>query len=570
MANLPDRPSLEHLKGQAKQLLKRVHSQEEDALTLVGPYFGDPARITLQQAQLVVAREYGFSSWTRLKRHVDAGLGDRQTTEQWANRFLDLVCLHYGPDATRGPAEFEKAAAILAEHPEIVSHSPHVAAACGDQDAIATWLASQPHKVDDLGGPFQWTPLMYAAYARLPGASSFAVGSLLVTAGADPNFHYLWGGTYRFTVLTGIFGDGEGGKTRLPEHPDMAAFARLVLEAGANPNESQGAYNRCFSPDNTHLDLMLEYGLKDSDPSNWWQAVDGARPDTHRTMHWNLIIALRWGFAERARLLIEHGVDITTPDTNSYPTFTEGFTPYQSALLRGLPEIAELIKSKGGDASPLPERAQFYAACMSGDLETAQRLKSAHMGHSTGTEAEMLREAAGNGRLDAVRTMIALGFELSPRGSQTPLHAAAWRGQVAVLEVLLAAGADAKLRDPEHHSPPLGHALHAQQKDAIALLMDAEMDIFTAASVGNLSQIEARLADDPNWLDAKFEDVLHPASAPCDTLWVTPVWRAALNGQWDSVKYLVQRGADLSVPNPNGQTLAEYAEECGQTDLLGT
>ncbi|MEM9813374.1 MAG: hypothetical protein AAF913_11940, partial [Pseudomonadota bacterium] len=89
-------------------------------------------------------------------------------------------------------------------------------------------------------------------------------------------------------------------------------------------------------------------------------------------------------------------------------------------------------------------------------------------------------------------------------------------------------------------------------------------------SVGNLSQIEARLADDPNWLDAKFEDVLHPASAPCDTLWVTPVWRAALNGQWDSVKYLVQRGADLSVPNPNGQTLAEYAEECGQTDLLGT
>ncbi|MEM8776156.1 MAG: hypothetical protein AAGF53_14050, partial [Pseudomonadota bacterium] len=273
MANLPDRPSLEHLKGQAKHLHKRIRSKDADALMRVGPYFGDPSRITLQQAQLVIAREYGFSSWTRLKRHIDAGLGAQQTTEQWANRFLDLVCLHYGPDDTRGPAEFEKAAAILAEHPEIVAYSIHVAAACGDEDAVARWLASETRNVDELGGPFEWSPLMYAAYARLPGRSSYAAGKRLLEASADPNFHYLWGGNYRFAVLTGIFGDGEGGKVRLPEHPDMVAFARAALTAGANPNDSQGAYNRCFSADNTHLELMLEYGLKDSDPSNWWQAV---------------------------------------------------------------------------------------------------------------------------------------------------------------------------------------------------------------------------------------------------------------------------------------------------------
>ena len=91
-------------------------------------------------------------------------------------------------------------------------------------------------------------------------------------------------------------------------------------------------------------------------------------------MHWNLIIALRWGFAERARLLIEHGVDINTPDDNSYQTYTMGFTPYQSALMRGLPEIADLIKQRGGDASPLPDLAQFHAACMSGDTQAARRL----------------------------------------------------------------------------------------------------------------------------------------------------------------------------------------------------
>lgn len=567
MANLPDRPSLEYLKGQGKQLHKLIKSKDAAALARVGPYFGDPASVTLQQIQMVIAREYGFSSWTRLKRHIEAGLGAQETVETWSNRFLNLVCLHYGPEESRGPADFERAAAILAEHPEIVSHSVHVAAACGDEAAVSAWIAKTPDQVDEPGGPFQWSPLMYAAYARLPRSSSFRAGKLLLEAGADPNFHYLWGGNYRFAVLTGIFGDGEGGKNRLPEHPDMVPFARAVLDAGANPNESQGAYNRCFSPDNTHLELMLEYGLKDSDPSNWWHAVDGALPETHRTMHWNLIIALRWGFPDRARLLIEHGVDINTPDDNSYPTFTEGFTPYQSALMRGLPEIAELIKAKGGDAKPLPDRARFYAACMSGDRETAQQLKPVHMGHSLSVESELLTEAAGNGQIEAVQTMIDLGFELSPEGRRTPLHAAAWRGQTDVIKLLLSSGADAKLRDPDHHAPPLGHALHAQQKEAIAILMSADMDIFCAASVGSIAQIDARIAENAECLNMRFKDVLHSSSAPCDTDWATPIWRAALNQQWDAVRHLAQKGADTSVLDPEGRTLADFVKASGQSEL---
>ncbi|UUX51122.1 ankyrin repeat domain-containing protein [Nisaea acidiphila] len=567
MANLPARPSLEHLKGQAKQLHKLVRIEDQSALGRVGPYFGNPAKITLQQAQLVIAREYDFSSWTRMKRHIDAGLGARETTEQRANRFLDLVCLHYGPDNTRGPAAFEMAAAILEAHPEIVAHSPHVAAAAGDEAALARWLARESFSVDEPGGPFQWTPLMYAAYARLPGASSYMTGVMLLGAGADPNAHYLWGGTYRFSVLTGIFGDGEGGKVRLPEHPEMAEFARAVLEAGANPNDSQGAYNRCFNPDNTHLELMLEFGLKDSDPSNWWPVEDGGLPAAHRTMHWNLIIALRWGFADRARLLIEHGVDIDTPDNNTYPTFTEGVTPYQSALMRGLPDIAEIIKARGGDAEPLTERQQFFAACMSGDLQTAEKLKPGHMGKDPDTEAEILREAAGNGNLAAVETMIALGFELSPVGTQTALHAAAWRGQVNTLKVLLAAGADAKLRDPEHLSPPLGHAFYSQKKEAIALLLQAPMDIFFAAAMGRTDQIDARLAEDPDWLDAPFSRVVPQSANSGDDHWAPPLWKAAVSGQIGSVEHLLEKGANPDICDPSGTSIAESAASAGHSDV---
>src|ERR1700719_4414402 len=51
---LPDRPNLRHLKDQAKDLLKT----------------GAAASIT--DAQFKIARLYGFSSWPKLKAHVDS------------------------------------------------------------------------------------------------------------------------------------------------------------------------------------------------------------------------------------------------------------------------------------------------------------------------------------------------------------------------------------------------------------------------------------------------------------------------------------------------------------------
>lgn len=567
MPNLPTRPSLEHLKKQAKRLHKAVRSSDTDALTSVGPYFGDPSKISLQQAQLVIARDYGFSSWTKLKHHIDAGLSETPTTEQHANRFLDLACLHYGPDNSRGPHNFEEAAALLSDHPEISQHSPHAAAAAGDVKTLRQMLANDPSKVDQKGGPFQWTSLMYAAYARLPGVSTYAAGQVLLDAGADPNAHYMWGGTYRFAVLTGIFGDGEGGKARLPEHPDMVPFARAALDKGANPNDSQGAYNRCFSADNRHLELMLEYGLKDSDPNDWLLTDTDKQPYQHRTMHFQLIIALRWGFPDRARLLIEHGVDLNKPDNNYYQTYTVSFTPFQVALMRGLPEIAELIKAKGGNSEPLKGPEQFQAACMAGDLDTARARALTHLGQEPEKDAELLREAAGNGNLQAVQTMIELGFDLSPWGTRTALHAAAWRGHLDVISALLKAGADPKLRDPEHFSPPLGHALYAQNQPAIDLLMEADMDIFMAAAFGSVRQIDARIAEDPSWLNAPFARVRPNPEKDWPNDWCPALWYAAMNGRTEIAQHLLSKGANVDITDPLGRSIAEHAEKAGHSDI---
>src|SRR5215831_7387397 len=54
---LPAQPSLEHLKNEAKQRLKALRAQLP--------------RAQLTEAQLAVARDYGFASWRALKTHVD-------------------------------------------------------------------------------------------------------------------------------------------------------------------------------------------------------------------------------------------------------------------------------------------------------------------------------------------------------------------------------------------------------------------------------------------------------------------------------------------------------------------
>ncbi|MEM6315870.1 MAG: hypothetical protein AAF743_17405, partial [Planctomycetota bacterium] len=55
---LPERPDLDQLKTQARELLRRVHNGDADASAEVGRYFNaDPDKpLTLAEAQLVLAR----------------------------------------------------------------------------------------------------------------------------------------------------------------------------------------------------------------------------------------------------------------------------------------------------------------------------------------------------------------------------------------------------------------------------------------------------------------------------------------------------------------------------------
>jgi uncharacterized protein len=68
MPDLPARPNFDQLRHQAKDLLRAARRGDRDAATKIGAVSD---QLILSAAQLALAREYGFRSWTRLKLEVE-------------------------------------------------------------------------------------------------------------------------------------------------------------------------------------------------------------------------------------------------------------------------------------------------------------------------------------------------------------------------------------------------------------------------------------------------------------------------------------------------------------------
>ena len=137
---LPDNPSLEQLRKQAKDLRDLARAGVPGALDLVAAHHPDGAHpVGLAGAQLVVARHYGFTSWARLKRHLEIIERYRRVPDEVAepsppaDEFLALACLRYGGDDI--PARWERAARLLADQPGITRSSIHAVAAAADEAA---------------------------------------------------------------------------------------------------------------------------------------------------------------------------------------------------------------------------------------------------------------------------------------------------------------------------------------------------------------------------------------------------------------------------------------------------
>ncbi len=92
-SSLPERPSLEWLRKAAKERLRALRAQ-------------DPAA-RLAQAQLLVAREHGFTSWAKRKQLVEGGEGGQGGVD----RLLELV----------GAGRLDEVRDMLDAHPMLVN-----------------------------------------------------------------------------------------------------------------------------------------------------------------------------------------------------------------------------------------------------------------------------------------------------------------------------------------------------------------------------------------------------------------------------------------------------------------
>lgn len=97
-----EHPDLEQLKRQAKELLRRFTAAEVIAVAEVNAHYhaADASKFALHDAQLVIARSYGFESWPKLKSYIDGVT---------VKRLVDAVCAN---DLTR-------VRAMLKARPEI-------------------------------------------------------------------------------------------------------------------------------------------------------------------------------------------------------------------------------------------------------------------------------------------------------------------------------------------------------------------------------------------------------------------------------------------------------------------
>ena len=378
------------------------------------------------------------------------------------------------------PGRWAQAKAILLASPEISHVSVYAAAAAADVPRLAAHLAGDPGAARRPGGPFRCEPLFYLAYARHdPGIGETAVlasARLLLEAGADPNAGYLWHGLPTpFTVLTGVFGEGELGPVRQPRHPHSLALARLLLEAGADPNDGQALYNRMFEPGNDHLELLFEFGLGAGDGGPWKARMGDALDTPEQMVRGDLRWAITHGMTERVRLFVEHGVDIASP-------FGDGVTPAERAATTGHPELVRYLVAHGAPAPDLRPGQRLVAAALVADQDTVTELQTGHPGLAGAVrEARpaLIVWAAAQGQPGSVELLAGLGFDVNAKGRsdapeqdpwQTALHVAAGEGRLDLARTLLRLGADPGIRDHRFGSTPLGWARYSGQEQLIELL----------------------------------------------------------------------------------------------------
>lgn len=470
MDRSPDRLNLDHLKKQAKDLIRLY--RERDAAATARFRAALPAaaghsdegisslQLRLHDAQSCIAREHGFASWSDLKRYVEVQVAARS---ERSVRILHWAQLLYSGDVsgTINRANPHVALRMLADDPELVADDPYLACAVGDESALRRATEADPTWVSRPGGPLRLPPLVAVAHSSLLRMDEFRMrlhrcAQRLISDRADVNqpiFSRWPPGSldkpdqrYPLSALYGAAGANHD-----------AVLTKLLLDAGANPNDGESLYHSLENPECTRL--LLEHGARIAESNAIYRAIDleddaalklllqhGGDPNEPARnaplTDWGSPLA--WAIYRRrprhAKALLEAGADASRPTA-------DGVSPYRLALQFGLSDVSDLLRAHS-DAPGISEEERFIAACARGDETAARALQARRPDLPASLSPKQLRllpDMAAAGADDAVKVMVRLGWPVAVRGGDwdaSALNHAVFRGNAGLTRFLLEHGAE--------------------------------------------------------------------------------------------------------------------------------
>jgi ankyrin repeat protein len=284
----------------------------------------------------------------------------------------------------------------------------------------------------------------------------------------------------------------DAGPDTLPElyHACMAndlARVKRLLASGVSPNDGESVYHAAQENRRECLELMLSHGAdlagRDQTHRNTplfflaghrssddkaqtaflgmtWLLDHGADPNvtSYDSEETPLHAVGRTGWVALADLFLAHGAALD-------PKRKDGKTPYAVAVRSGSRELAAFLRDKGANVSEVSPEDEFLGACIQADRAQAGGLLQQH--------PDLVRQLTADGRgavvqgvyernEAAIRLMVELGFDLAWESSWagTPLHHAAWLGELGLVRALLDLGAPVDAKDRRFGSSALGWTAH--------------------------------------------------------------------------------------------------------------
>ena len=444
---LRERPDLEQLKRQAKELLAAFRGGEPDVSAEVHAHYrgADTATFELHDAQLVIARAYGFDSWPKLKAYVD------------------------GVTVTR-----------LAE-----------AVRADDLAAVRAMLDARPELVHmDMAEHNEHRALHYAVLDRNP-----RMVRLLMERGADP-FKGIWphrDATRALTIAT------ERGYDDIVSIIREAVRCRQDDGGSRRPAEAAPPIDRS-SPIVARLWAAFQTGGE--------AAVIACLEEDPRLVHWHQ--GDGWTMLHQASLmlcldvakwLIAHGADVNAYEPCYWTplelvgVYRQTFTPEKATAMK------ELLFSHGARMTAGAAVAMGDAAWLTAQ-HAAGTLSEPEDGYGLVSRAVMRRRA------DVLALLLDLGFDPDERRRLKdveevvyswgePLRAAVQNDDLAMAETLLQHGADP---NPSIYAAswPMFEAYQHNNRDMIALLErhGGFADAGLIGHVGLIDQAKQMLADE--------------------------------------------------------------------------